>query len=216
MNLPNDNSFKERRLYLIKHLRAKGISEKVLSALEVLAREKFLSSAMQNRAYDDTALPIDCNQTISQPYTVAFMTDQLDVHEDDKILEIGTGSGYQAALLALLGARVFTVERIPELFTKATKLFREWELKINTRLGDGTLGWNEFAPYDGIIVTAAAPSVPKSLLAQLKIGGRMVIPIGDLSTQDMYTITKTGEDKYVEDITRSFKFVPLIGKQGWE
>jgi protein-L-isoaspartate(D-aspartate) O-methyltransferase len=216
MNLPNDNSFKERRSYLIKHLRAKGISEKVLSALELLAREKFLSSAMQNRAYDDTALPIDCSQTISQPYTVAFMTDQLDVREDDKILEIGTGSGYQAVLLALLGARVFTVERIPDLYTKATKLFREWKLKINTRLGDGTLGWNEFAPYDGIIVTAAAPSVPKSLLSQLKIGGRMVIPIGDLSTQDMHTITKTGEDKYIEDITRSFKFVPLIGKQGWE
>jgi len=216
MNLPNDNSYKERRLYLLQHLREKGISDKVLAAMEMLAREKFISSAMQNRAYEDTALPIDCSQTISQPYTVAFMTDQLDVSEDDKILEIGTGSGYQATLLALLGATVFTVERIPELHSKANQLFREWGLRINTRLGDGTLGWNEFAPYDGIIVTAAAPSVPKSLLAQLKINGRLVIPIGDLSTQDMFTITKTGDNEYSENINRRFKFVPLIGKQGWE
>jgi protein-L-isoaspartate(D-aspartate) O-methyltransferase len=216
LNLPNDNSFKERRNYLINHLRRRGISEKVLNAMEKLAREKFVGSGLLNRAYDDTALPIACNQTISQPYTVAFMTDKLDVNEGDKILEIGTGSGYQAALLALMGARVFTIERIPELYTQATELFREWGLKINTRLSDGSLGWREFAPYDRIIVTAAAPSIPKPLLEQLKIGGKMVIPIGDLSTQDMFVITKTGENEYEEDITRSFKFVPLIGKQGWE
>ncbi len=215
-NLPNDNSFREKRLYLINHLRKKGISENILEAMEKLSREKFVGSGMHHRAYEDTALPIECSQTISQPYTVAFMTEKLDVQKDDKILEIGTGSGYQAALLALLGARVFTIERIPELYEKANQLFRQWGLKINTRLGDGSLGWKEFAPYDGIIVTAAAPKIPEPLLDQLKIGGKMVIPIGDLSSQDMFTITKTGENEYSQDVTKSFKFVPLIGKKGWE
>lgn len=215
-NLPNDSRFKERRNYLIKHLRAKGISEIVLDALSKLSRERFIQPGLENRAYEDTALPIDCQQTISQPFTVAFMTDKLNVQEGDKVLEIGTGSGYQAALLFLMGAKVFTVERIPELYEKANELFKQWGFNINTRLGDGSLGWKEFAPYDGIIVTAAAPDVPKPLLEQLAIGGRMVIPIGDLSSQDMYTIIRISDDEYEKDVDKSFKFVPLIGKKGWE
>lgn len=215
-NLPNDSRFKEKRNYLINHLRKKGISENVLAAMQQLSREKFIQPELENRAYDDTALPIECKQTISQPYTVGFMTDRMDVEAGDKVLEIGTGSGYQAALLSLMGAKVFTIERIPELFKKANELFKIWGLKINTRLGDGSLGWKQFAPYNGIIVTAAAPDVPKPLLEQLAINGKLVIPIGDLATQDMYTITRTDENEYDKQVDKSFKFVPLIGKQGWE
>ncbi|MCX7735742.1 MAG: protein-L-isoaspartate(D-aspartate) O-methyltransferase [Candidatus Kapabacteria bacterium] len=210
------SNFKEQRLKLVKELRNRGIDdENVLYAISILPREKFVLPTFINRAYEDIALPIECNQTISQPYTVAYMTSELKVKKGDKILEIGTGSGYQACLLAIMGAKVFTIERIPELYEKSKKIFQEFRLQINTRLADGTLGWREFAPYDGIIVTAAAPKVPNTLKEQLAIGGRLVIPIGDKISQTMHIITRINEEEYDEKVSDRFKFVPLIGKEGW-
>jgi protein-L-isoaspartate(D-aspartate) O-methyltransferase len=210
------SNFKEQRLKLVKELRKKGIEdENVLYAISILPREKFVLPTFINRAYEDVALPIECNQTISQPYTVAYMTSALKVTKGDKVLEIGTGSGYQACLLAIMGAKVFTIERIPELYEKAKQIFHEFRFQINSRLADGTLGWREFAPYNGIIVTAAAPKVPTTLKEQLAIQGRLIIPIGDKISQTMYIITRISEDEYDEKISDRFKFVPLIGKEGW-
>ena len=209
--------FNERRRLLIESLRNRGnLSDKVLYAMMKIPREKFLDSTFHFRAYEDTALPIDANQTISQPYTVAYMTSLLDIEAGDKILEIGTGSGYQACILAMLGAKVYTIERISTLVDKARKIFQELELKINTRIGDGTIGWSEFAPYKGIIVTAAAPEVPESLVEQLDIGGKLVVPVGTKSYQSMFLIERKTEKDFVKSSTDSFKFVPLIGKEGWK
>jgi protein-L-isoaspartate(D-aspartate) O-methyltransferase len=212
----NANLTKEKRRQLIEQLRLKGISdEKVLDAMLEIPRELFMNPETHNQAYDDNAFPIDYGQTISQPYTVAFMTQLLKVECGNKILEIGTGSGYQAALLYMLGAKVFTIERIKELYEKSTRLFRDYNLSINSRLGDGTIGWNQYSPFDGIIVTAGAPSVPKTLQNQLNIGGRLVIPVGDNNTQSMLVIERLSEDKFETNKFDYFKFVPLIGKEGW-
>lgn len=212
-----NNEFNEKRRLLIESLRRRGnLSEEVLDAMLKIPREMFLESSFNYRAYDDTALPIDANQTISQPYTVAYMTTLLNLKSGDKVLEIGTGSGYQACILAMLGTNVYTVERIPELVIKAKKVFIKLGLKINTRIGDGTIGWSEFAPYKGIIVTAAAPEVPESLVEQLDIGGKLVVPVGTKSYQSMYLIEKKSENDFIKSSTDSFKFVPLIGKEGWK
>lgn len=209
--------FREQRRAMVELLRQKGIDdERVLEVMGKLPREIFINPSLHNRAYEDTALPIDCNQTISQPYTVAFMTSLLKVEPNNKVLEIGTGSGYQACLLYLLGARVFTVERILELFEQANKKFHELGFNINTRYGDGTLGWKEFAPYDRIIVTAASPRIPPSLKEQLAIGGRMVLPVGNKSSQVMCLVERISENEFKEYRNDHFKFVPLIGKEGWE
>lgn len=211
-----DNTFLEKRRQLVDLLKRRGINdERVLNAIATLPREYFVSSTFQNRAYEDNALPIDCNQTISQPYTIAFMTQLLKVNEGDRVLEIGTGSGYQASILFLLGAKVFTIERIPELYHKSIEKFKYFGFNINTRLGDGTIGWKEFAPYDGIIVTAAAPKIPQTLIEQLAIGGRLVVPVGDKVSQAMHLIIKKDENNYIEEKIDRFKFVPLIGKEGW-
>lgn len=194
-----------------------GMSDEgVLAAIASVPRELFVSPALRSRAYDNSALPIGCKQTISQPYTVAFMTSKLRIEPGDKILEIGTGSGYQAAVLAHLGARVFTVERHTELFTTTRKLLEKLGLNIAMRLGDGTLGWSEFAPYDGIIVTAGSPDVPPTLTQQLTIGGRLVIPVGPRDTQTLYVITRTGNDSFHVEELSDFRFVPLIGREGWK
>jgi protein-L-isoaspartate(D-aspartate) O-methyltransferase len=177
-------------------------------------RHLFVLEPFLNRAYEDTALPIAKTQTISQPYTVAFMTQELGVSKDSKVLEIGTGSGYQAAILAEMGCRVFTIERHIDLHLQARKLLEKLGYRCATRCGDGTVGWSEYAPYDGIIVTAAAPEVPDALLHQLADGGRLVIPVGDLDTQSLRIITKEGEQLRIRE-DRGFKFVPLIGKKGW-
>jgi len=200
---------------LINTLVSKGInSEKVLEAIAKVDRHKFVQQAFVARAYEDTALPIGSNQTISQPYTVAIMTECLRVKEGSKILEIGTGSGYQAAILAEMGAKVYSIERIPELQMEARKNLEKLNYKVACKLGDGTIGWAEFAPYNGIIITAAAPETPKSLLEQLADGGRLVIPVGTLDTQDIHIITKRGNNFYTE-VKNGFRFVPLIGKEGW-
>lgn len=217
LDFPNNYQFKEARFQLVDHLRQRGIrDERILSAMNKIPRELFVDPAFVSQAYEDIALPIDCNQTISQPYTVAFMTQCLNLKEGSKVLEIGTGSGYQATLLYLMGMRVYTIERIYELYLKANKIFRDLGVKVFSKWGDGSLGWKENAPYDGIIVTAAAPKVPEPLLEQLAINGKLVIPVGDRSYQAMYIITKIGDNQFQEQQEHYFKFVPLIGEQGWK
>jgi len=207
----------DRKNKLINDLQNKGIKDnRVLSAINQIPREIFLNDDFKPNAYEDKALPIQCGQTISQPYTVAFMSELLDVQKEDKILEIGTGSGYQAILLFLMGAKVFTIERHDILYRNASKLFKQNKITINTRHGDGSLGWKEFAPFDRIIITAAAPKISDILLAQLKIGGKMVVPVGDRNSQVMYLIEKVGEKVFKKFKKGKFKFVPLIGKDAWE
>lgn len=209
------NRFEEDREDMILLLQQRGIAdEKLLRAMQRVERHQFVLPTFLNRAYDDTALPIASGQTISQPYTVAFMTEKLQVGKDSKVLEVGTGSGYQAAILAEMGCRVFTIERHMELHLQARKLLEHLGYRVASRCGDGTVGWNEFAPYNGIIVTAAAPEVPQPLLDQLADGGRLVIPVGDLDVQSIRVVTRRG-DKYESLDAQGFKFVPLIGKKGW-
>lgn len=209
--------FEARRKQLIKELYEKGIKDpKVLKAFYDIERHKFVLPTFEHLAYEDNPLPIMCGQTISQPYTVAYMSQLLNVQPNEKILEIGTGSGFQAAILAKLGARVFTIERILDLQLEAQKKFDELSLKIISLYGDGTLGWEDYAPYDGIIVTAAAPKIPQPLLKQLKINGRMIIPIGDSNYQIMTKIVKIDENNYDQYSYDTFKFVPLIGKEAWQ
>lgn len=198
-------------------LRQEGITdEQVLQIIGTLPREYFVHSSMKARAYEDSALPIGNQQTISQPYTVAFMTAALHLKNGDKVLEIGTGSGYQAAVLAMLGAKVFTIERHWELHDSAKRLLAELKLPVQCRFGDGSIGWSEYAPYEGIIVTAGAPEIPRSLLMQLSIGGRLVVPVGDERSQILKYVVRKAEDEFDSFDLREFRFVPLIGKEGWK
>ena len=207
--------FDDERKEMVALLRERGITdEKVMEVMGRLERHLFVKEPFINRSYDDTALPIAKQQTISQPYTVAFMTQELAVAAGQKILEVGTGSGYQAAVLAEMGCRVFTIERHMELFLQTRKLLERLGYRIAPLCGDGTVGWSEFAPYDAIIVTAAAPEVPDALLNQLAVGGRLVIPVGDLDMQKLRVITKK-EEGFESKEVYGFKFVPLIGKKGW-
>jgi protein-L-isoaspartate(D-aspartate) O-methyltransferase len=207
----------QRRKELTNTLREKGIrDQRVLMAVQAIPRHNFVDTALENRAYEDTALPIGCGQTISQPYTVAAQTELLEVEKGDKILEIGTGSGYQAAILCHMGAQVYSVERHEELYHKAKKMLYELGYRTNLKLGDGTLGWSAYAPYDGIVVTAGAPVVPDDLITQLNVGGRLVVPVGSQKSQVMVRITRVSEDSYEEEHLQNFKFVPLIGEKGWD
>ncbi len=201
----------------VAELRARGIhDERVLDAMSKVPRERFLDATFARRAYEDSALPIGEGQTISQPFAVAYQTQVLDLKPGEKVLEIGTGSGYQAAVLAQMGVRVFTIERhIPLLETARKRLDSLGYHKVISRAGDGTRGWPEYAPFDAILVTAGAPDVPESLAKQLSPnGGRMVIPIGDMGRQRMYLIRKNGEELKAKELI-DFAFVPLIGKEGW-
>jgi protein-L-isoaspartate(D-aspartate) O-methyltransferase len=207
--------FDDERREMIQALKARGITdERLLGAMLSVERHLYVSEPFVNRAYDDTALPIAKQQTISQPFTVAFMTQQLALKPGARVLEIGTGSGYQAAILAELGCRVYTIERHVDLLLQARKMFEKKGYRIGSKAGDGSIGWSEFAPYDGIVVTAAAPSVPEPLKEQLSEGGRLVIPVGDLDTQGLHVIIRTGS-AFESSIVEGFKFVPLIGKKGW-
>ncbi|HLX11405.1 MAG TPA: protein-L-isoaspartate(D-aspartate) O-methyltransferase [Bacteroidota bacterium] len=200
---------------MIELLRKRGIrNERLLEAMRKVDRTQFVQDIFVNRSYEDSALPIGCSQTISQPYTVAFMTESLDLKGGEKILEIGTGSGYQAAVLAELKSRVFTIERHIELSNEARKRFERLKYDIASKSGDGTLGWSEFAPFDRIIVTAGAPNVPEPLLQQLKDGGLLVIPIGSMDKQNLHLIRRNGNMFETKEV-QGFKFVPLIGKKGW-
>lgn len=208
--------FAAMRKELLAVLRQQGISDnRVLAAMDCVPREKFVSADMLDEAYGNYPLPIGEGQTISQPYIVAMMTELLDLQSQDRVLEIGTGSGYQSAILARLAARVYTVENHPLLSQKAQSVLRELAYdNIEFFVGDGSVGWQEHAPYDAIIVTAAAPELPPALLAQLTEGGRLVIPVGNLFFQDLVRVVRQG-DKYKETFVESVRFVPLVGEQGW-
>lgn len=208
--------YEKERSELVNKLRQKGIKdEAVLKAVFEVERHKFVWDAMLDKAYLDIALPIGYEQTISQPYTVAIMTECLKLKKGDKILEIGTGSGYQAALLYSMGMNVYSIERNFDLFQKTRKLFDQLGIRAYLKCGDGTIGWKEFAPYNGIIVTAGAKDIPKSLKTQLALSGTLVIPVGDRISQTMKVITKIDEDNFQEENIPEFTFVPLIGREGW-
>lgn len=192
-------------------LAAKGIADTaVLEAIETVPRHLFLDSGFESHAYQDKAFPIGVGQTISQPYTVAFQTELLHVKPNDTILEIGTGSGYQTAILLHLGAKVYTIERQHALFVKTKRFFETMHYRPKKMIfGDGYKGWPKGAPYDGIIVTAGAPEVPKALLAQLKVGGRLVIPVG-VEDQIMTVFTRKSEKAFEKRELGHFRFVPLL------
>ncbi|PYO99361.1 MAG: protein-L-isoaspartate O-methyltransferase [Gemmatimonadetes bacterium] len=194
----------------------RGVHDRrVLAAMAWVPREWFLPPHLAAEAYEDGPLPIGSGQTISQPLIVALMTQALTPRRGDRVLEVGTGSGYQTAILAHLGARVFTVERLPDLLVEAEERFRRLGLRtIETRLGDGASGWPERAPFRGIIVTAAAPGVPPPLTEQLMPGGRLVIPIGDLVTQELFIIER-GASGLTERRAGGVRFVPLISRLGF-
>lgn len=218
---------KGMRAALINSLRQKGIrDDKVLEAMNSIPRHFFLDSAFVNQAYQDIAFNIGEGQTISQPYTVAYQTSLLDVRQGDKVLEIGTGSGYQASVLMALGVTLYTIEYNRKLYEKARALLLKMNYgrllssgvppKGNFVHGDGSQGFITAAPYDRILVTAGAPQVPQALLDQLKENGKLVIPIGDLKNQAMYTITKLANGEIKKEVHDQFVFVPLLGKQGWQ
>jgi len=199
------------RKQLVQHLASKGIKNiDVLSAINSIPRHKFLDTAFVNFAYQDKAFPIGSGQTISQPYTVAFQSQLLDLNPYDKVLEVGTGSGYQAAVLTLLDADVYTIERQRDLFNK-TKIFLP-KLGYNCRFvyGDGYKGLPKFAPFDKIIITCGAPCIPEDLVAQLKVGGRMVAPIGEGDIQVMHLIEKLSETETRITTHGEFSFVPML------
>ncbi len=200
-----------------KQIEARGITDaKVLAAVRNVPRHLFVSEALQDQAYGDFPLPIGEQQTISQPYMVAEMTQALQVSEDDRVLEIGTGSGYQAAVLAEIVFRVYTVERIYTLFSRARKLFDALSYhNIVTRYSDGTLGWKDEGPFDAIIVTAGAPDIPYPLVSQLAQGGRMVIPVGDQHSQELVKLYKDEKGIHRTDLG-GCRFVKLVGEHGWK
>lgn len=207
-----------QRAMLVNALRGKGITdEAVLQAIGKVPRQLFFPSDFEQFVYRDAAFPIGHGQTISQPFTVAFQSQLLALKPGEKVLEIGTGSGYQAAVLSALGAEVFTVEVIKPLLSQAQRVLKNMDSGMKLFLGDGSLGLKTHAPYDAILVTAGAPDVPQSLLEQLKIGGRLVIPVGSSKeNQVMMRIIKTSAVETVSKSFGNFKFVPLVGKEGWE
>ncbi|QDV37084.1 protein-L-isoaspartate(D-aspartate) O-methyltransferase [Tautonia plasticadhaerens] len=211
---PHDHPAEE----LCRQLRARGIhDDRVLGAIASVPRDRFVPASRRDAAWEDRALPIGCDQTISQPFMVALMTQELGLRGDERVLEIGTGSGYQTAILSALARAVFTVERLEPLSRDARGLL---EGSIGCRnvhflVGDGTLGWPEAAPYDRILVTAAAPELPSLLFEQLGEGGRLVVPIGSEQSQQLYVVERRGGEP-VEHASVTCRFVPLVGERGWD
>lgn len=220
-NLPMKNEprkFERQRMEMVeKQVEARGIHDpNVLLAMGRVPRHLFISEALMDQAYGDFPLPIGDQQTISQPFIVAEMTQALELKHEDRVLEIGTGSGYQAAVLAEIVFRVYTIERLHSLFIKTRRLFDSLRYyNIVTRYSDGTTGWKDESPFDAIIVTAGAPSVPKILIDQLAPGGRMVVPVGDRHSQDLIKITK-GDKSVRETSLGGCRFVKLVGEHGWK
>jgi protein-L-isoaspartate(D-aspartate) O-methyltransferase len=214
-----DLRFGARRRALIEEIRAKGVSDlEILRLFDMVPRHAFLPEGVWNRAYDDVALPIGYGQTSSQPSLQAHSLVSLAVKPTDRILEIGTGSGFFTALLAKLGERVYSVERVRELSQRARESLDRLEfLNVALLVGDGTIGWRKYAPFDVITVAAASPSVPEALLDQLAPGGRLLLPVGTLERQDMTMVTK-GEDgvTHEEIVLPNCTFVPLVGRYGWK
>lgn len=202
---------KGKRKRLIEELRSKGITdEKVLEAMGKVPRHLFMDDAFLRHAYQDKAFPIAAGQTISQPYTVAVQSILLNVGKRDKVLEVGTGSGYQAAVLAEMGVKVYTIERQRELYRKAQVMLSDLGYRIQFFLGDGYEGQPQYGPYDGIIITAATAEVPDKLLRQLRIGGRLVVPKGERDSQVMTVYVRRGEDDYEITTHGNFVFVPML------
>ncbi len=215
--MTEENYTVERRLMVDRQIAVRGVSDpRVLAAMKKVPRHRFIPTHLWNQAYGDYPLPIGEDQTISQPYIVALMTELLELKETDRVLEIGTGSGYQAAILAELAAQVYTIDRVATLLARAEQLLLSLGYaNIHTRVGDGTLGWPEEMPYEAIIVTAGAPQVPRPLTEQLALGGRLVIPVGDTWSQTLTCIRKT-KDGLKFEYHGGCRFVRLIGKYGWE
>jgi len=202
---------KGKRMRLVEEIRGKGITdESVLNAIARVPRHFFMDPAFLHHAYQDKAFPLSRGQTISQPYTVAFQTQMLQVKPGSRILEIGTGSGYQAAILAEMGAKVYTIERHRDLYQKARKMVLSLGYEADFFYGDGYLGKPNHAPFDGILLTAAAGEIPAALLPQLAIGGRLVAPVGGSSTQVMTLVVRRGEDDYEQTTHGYFVFVPML------
>jgi protein-L-isoaspartate(D-aspartate) O-methyltransferase len=212
-----DNEYASKRQHMVHTLMEQGIrDQRVLDAFRKVPRHLFLDEALWPQAYNDHPLPIGEKQTISQPYIVALMTEALQLQKTEKVLEIGTGSGYQTAILAELADRVFTIERVPALAKRARRTLDLLRYtNIVTRIGDGTQGYRDESPFAAIIVTAAAPEVPDPLLKQLEIGGRLIIPIGNEQLQDLMLYVKDEEDRYHEENYGGCRFVKLIGEYGW-
>jgi protein-L-isoaspartate(D-aspartate) O-methyltransferase len=197
-------------------IESRGINDsRVLDAFRKVPRHLFVSEALMDQAYGDFPLPIGEQQTISQPFIVAEMTQALELHKDDRALEIGTGSGYQAAILAEIVFRVYTMERIYPLYVKARKLFDKLQYhNIVTKYSDGTTGWSDESPFDAIIVTAGAPDIPETLIKQLATGGRMVIPVGNQFSQDLIKVYKDNSGIHTSSLG-GCRFVKLVGEHGW-
>jgi protein-L-isoaspartate(D-aspartate) O-methyltransferase len=213
------NEYSSQRQFMVDtQIIARGIrDERVIRAMLEVPRHLFLDEAFRPQAYDDNPLPIGEKQTISQPYIVALMTEALELKGTEKVLEIGTGSGYQTAVLARLAEQVYSIERIPGLAKRARKIFDSLKCtNIVVTISDGTLGWTEHAPYDGIIVTAAAPRPPKALLDQLAKGGRLVIPVGDEFSQNLMVYMREDDGQFTTENKGGCRFVKLIGEQGWK
>ena len=211
-----EDSFRHKglRKKLVEHLASKGISSLgVLNAMNKVPRHLFIDNAFVNFSYQDKAFPIGAGQTISQPYTVAFQSQLLEIKPYEKVLEVGTGSGYQAAVLSLLDAEVFTIERQRELFLKTKKFLPSLGYNCMFVYGDGYKGMPNFAPFDKIIITCGAPFIPKDLVSQLKVGGRMVAPIGDGDTQVMHLIEKISETETRLTTHGEFSFVPMLNNK---
>jgi protein-L-isoaspartate(D-aspartate) O-methyltransferase len=210
-------NFGVARKRMVAELVKRGITDqRVLGAMLDIPRHIFVEEAMSAQAYSDSSLPIGEKQTISQPYIVAKMTQMLELTGREKVLELGTGSGYQAAVLATLADRVYTVERIRPLALKARRALDSLGLlNVNLRIGDGTDGWEEEAPFDAILVTAGAPQVPECLISQLAPGGRLVIPVGDRSDQQLVLVVKGTDGQVVRSESDGCRFVRLIGRNGW-
>ncbi len=207
------DSYKHKglRKRLIEGIRRKGITnENVLNAVMKVPRHFFMAKGFEERAYQDNAFPIAADQTISQPYTVAVQTSLLDVQKGEKVLEIGTGSGYQAAILLELGANLFTIERQRELYKSSQLLLKKLGYFPFSYFGDGYKGLPTYAPFNKILITAGAPEIPQELLKQLKIGGILVAPIGPSGSQDMLKVTKISENEFQEESFGKFVFVPML------
>jgi protein-L-isoaspartate(D-aspartate) O-methyltransferase len=210
--IPNNDFVEKRRKMVENQIKARGVSnQRVLEAMSNVRRHLFVPENLQNRAYEDEPLPIGYGQTISQPYIVAYMTEQIDLDESENVLEIGTGSGYQAAVLAEIAKEVYTIEIVPELAARAAEILQELGYhNVSVRTGDGYLGWPEAAPFDAVIVTAAPAHIPQPLIEQLRIGGRMIIPIGEFS-QDLILLERT-EQGIEQKRKIPVRFVPMTGE----
>lgn len=220
MGKENGSDLQKSRFLMVSHqLERHGIKDKrTLAAMRKVPRHEFVPRDMRLYAYDDTPLPIGEGQTISQPFMVAMMTEALELSGGERVLEIGTGSGYAAAVLAEIAGTVITIERIKPLAERARKdLQRTGYGRVTVICGDGTKGWENEAPYDGIVVTAGGPKVPDSLKGQLKVGGRLVIPVGGVPRfQSLVRVTRIAEDDYGQENLGGVLFVPLIGEEGWD